>query len=333
MEIYPGKSTSSAASGGPRKRREAEFFASEENRKYVIQTLVSDLARAYIELRALDDQLEISNRTVKVRENSYELMKSRYDIGYDSKTPVVMTANLLHGARAVVPDLKKSIEQKENQICVLLGRNPGPIPRGKSLLAQNLKVTVPPGLTSDLLERRPDIRYAEDNLVAANARIGEAKAALFPTIKITGVSGWDSAALKSLFGAHASFWDIAFPSVIQPIFTAGRLQAQVRATEAQQREALLQYKKSIEQAFREVSDSLVGVRMLKDVALESEKQVEALREQKDLANDRFFGGVAPYLEVLDSDRQLFESELKLTQDRANELLAVIALYRSLGGGW
>ena len=312
---------------------QAEFFASEENRKYVIQTLVSDLARAYIELRALDDQLEISNHTVKVRENSYELMKSRYDIGYDSKTPVVMTANLLHGARAVVPDLKKSIEQKENQICVLLGRNPGPIPRGKSLLAQNLKVTVPPGLTSDLLERRPDIRFAEDNLVAANARIGEAKALLFPSIKITGASGWDSAALKSLLGAHASFWDIAYPSVIQPIFTAGRLQAQVRATEAQQREALLQYKKTIEQAFREVSDSLVGVRMLKDVALESEKQVEALKEQKDLANERFFGGVAPYLEVLDSDRQLFESQLKLTQDRANELLAVIALYRSLGGGW
>ena len=176
-------------------------------------------------------------------------MKSRYDIGYDSKTPVVMTANLLHGARAVVPDLKKSIEQKENQICVLLGRNPGPIPRGKSLLAQNLKVTVPPGLTSDLLERRPDIRYAEDNLVAANARIGEAKAALFPTIKITGVSGWDSAALKTLLGAHASFWDIAFPSVVQPIFTAGRLRAQVRATRPSSRKPCSSIRRRLSKLF------------------------------------------------------------------------------------
>jgi multidrug efflux system outer membrane protein len=316
-----------------REAARAEFFASEENRKFVIQTLVSDLARAYIELRALDQQLEISNRTVKNREDSLKLMKDRFDIGYDGRTPVVMTENLVHGARSVVPDLQRAIEQKENQISILLGRNPGPISRGKSLLEQNLTVTIPPGLTSDLLERRPDIRAAEENLIAANARIGEAKALLFPSIKITGVSGWDSAALQALIGAHASFWDIAFPSVIQPIFNAGRLRANVRATEAQEREALLSYKKSIQQAFQEVSDALVAVRRLKGVALESEQQVEALREQKSLANDRFYGGVAPYLEVLDSDRQLFDSELKLTQDRANELLAVIALYRALGGGW
>jgi multidrug efflux system outer membrane protein len=311
----------------------AEFFASEENRKFVIQTLVSDVARAYLELRALDQQLEISNRTVKNREDSFKLVKDRYDVGYDSRTPVVMTANLVHGARAVVPDLKKSIEQKENQISILLGRNPGPIPRGKSLLAQNLKVTVPPGLTSDLMERRPDIRATEQILVAANANIGQAKALLFPNIRITGAAGWESAALKSLFSAHGSFWDIVSPGITQPIFEAGRLRAGVRAAEAQKQAALLSYKKSIQQAFQEVSDSLVAVRLLKEVVFESEQQVEALREQKNLANDRFYGGVAPYLEVLDSDRQLFESELKLTQDRANQLLAVIALYRALGGGW
>jgi len=311
----------------------AGFFASEENRKFVIQTLVSDVARAYIELRALDQQLEISNRTVKNREDSLKLVKDRYDVGYDSRTPVVMTANLVHGARAVVPDLKKSIEQKENQISILLGRNPGPIPRGKSLLAQNLKVTVPPGLTSDLLERRPDIRATEQILVAANANIGQAKALLFPNIRITGTAGWESAALKSLFSAHGSFWDIVSPGITQPIFEAGRLRAGVRAAEAQKQAALLSYKKSIQQAFQEVSDSLVAARLLKEVVFESEQQVEALREQKNLANDRFYGGVAPYLEVLDSDRQLFESELKLTQDRANQLLAVIALYRALGGGW
>ena len=311
----------------------AEFFASEENRKFVIQTLVTNLARAYIELRALDDQLEISNHTVKVREDSLKLMTARYDIGYDSRTPVVMAANLVHGARAVVPDLRRSIEQKENQISILLGRNPGPISRSKSLLEQDLRVTVPPGLTSTLLERRPDIRVAEQTLVAANARIGEAKALLFPNIRITGAAGWESAALRTLFTGPASFWDLAMPGITQPIFNAGRLRAGVRAAEAQTQEALLNYKKSIQQAFQEVSDSLVGVRMLKEVALESAQQVDALREQKDLANERFYGGVAPYLEVLDSDRQLFDSELKLTQDRANALLAVIALYRALGGGW
>lgn len=311
----------------------AEFFASEENRKFVIQTLVSDVARAYIELRALDQQLEISNRTVKNREDSLKLVTDRFDVGYDSRTPVVMTKNLVHGARAVVPDLQRLIEQKENQISILLGHNPGPISRGKSLLEQKLTVTIPPGLTSALLERRPDIRSAEQTLVAANANIGEAKARLFPNIRITGTSGWESAALKTLFSGPASFWDLVFPGITQPIFNAGRLRAGVRAAEERKQEAVLSYKKTIQQAFQEVSDSLVAVRKLKGVVLESEQQVDALREQKSLANDRFFGGVAPYLEVLDSDRQLFDSELKLTQDRANQLLAVIALYRALGGGW
>ena len=311
----------------------AEFFASEENRKFVIQTLVSDVARAYIELRALDQQLEISNRTVKNREDSLKLVTDRFDVGYDSRTPVVMTKNLVHGARAVVPDLQRAIEQKENQISILLGRNPGPISRGKSLLEQKLTVTIPPGLTSALLERRPDIRSAEQSLVAANANIGEAKARLFPNIRITGAAGWESAALKTLFTGPASFWDLVVPGITQPIFNAGRLRAGVRAAEARTQESLLAYKKTIQQAFQEVSDSLVAVRKLKGVVLESEQQVVALREQKSLANDRFYGGVAPYLEVLDSDRQLFDSELKLTQDRANQLLAVIALYRALGGGW
>jgi multidrug efflux system outer membrane protein len=312
---------------------QAEFFASEENRKFIIQTLVTDLARAYIELRGLDQQLEISNRTVKVREEALKLVQARFDYGWDSQTPVLMTENLLYGARAVVPDLKRAIEQQENRISTLLGRNPGPIPRGKPLLKQNLTVTVPPGLTSALLERRPDILFAEQNLVAANARIGEAKALLFPNVRITGVSGWESAALKSLFYGPASFWDLVTPGVTQPIFNAGRLQAGVRVAEAQQQEALLNYKKSIQQAFQEVSDSLVSVRRLREVRLEAEKQVQALTKQTDMANQRYFGGVTPYLEVLDSDRQLFEAELRLTQVQANELLAVIALYRTLGGGW
>jgi multidrug efflux system outer membrane protein len=311
----------------------AEFFASEENRNFVIQALVTDLARAYIELRALDQQLDISERTVKVRDESLKLVKARFDYGWDSLTPVLMTENLLYGARAVVPDVKRAIEQKENQISVLLGRNPGPITRGKSLLQQDLTVAVPPGLPSSLLERRPDIRFAEEQLVAANARVGEAKALLFPNIRITGVSGWESAALKGLFTGPASFWDIVSPGLTQPIFQGGRLRANVRASEARKQEALLAYKKSIQQAFQDVSDSLVAVQRLREVRLEAERQVKALSQQTELAYQRYFGGVTPYLEVLDSDRQLFESELRLTQAQANELLAVIALYRALGGGW
>lgn len=311
----------------------AEFFASEENRHFVIQTLVTDLARAYIELRALDQQLDISERTVKVREESLNLVKARFDYGWDSLTPVLMTENLLYGARAVVPEAKRAIEAKENQISLLLGRNPGAVPRGKPLLQQKLTVTVPPGLPSSLLERRPDIRAAEQQLVAANARVGEAKALLFPNIRITGVAGWESAALKSLFTGPASFWDLITPGVTQPLFQAGRLRAGVRATEAQKQEAILAYKKSIQQAFQDVSDSLVAVRRLREVRLEAERQVKALTQQTELAYQRYFGGVTPYLEVLDSDRQLFESQLRLTQAQANELLAVIALYRALGGGW
>jgi NodT family efflux transporter outer membrane factor (OMF) lipoprotein len=246
---------------------------------------------------------------------------------------VLMTENLLYGAEREVPDLKRAIEQQENRINLLLGRNPGPIARGKSLLEQDLTVTIPPGLTSALLERRPDIRVAEQTLVAANARIGEAKALLFPNIRITGAAGWESAALKSLFSGPASFWDIVAPGLTQPIFNAGRLRAGVRTAEALQQEALLAYKKSIQQAFQEVSDALVGVRMLQEVTIKSAKQVKALSQQTDLAYQRYYGGMTPYLEVLDSDRQLFESELRLTQDRANELLAIIALYRALGGGW
>jgi multidrug efflux system outer membrane protein len=311
----------------------AELLATEENRRAVIQTLVTDLARAYIELRSLDLQLEISRRTVKTREESLKLVQARFDYGWDSQTPVLMTENLLYGARSVVPELERAIEQKENQISALLGRNPGPIARGKSLVDQKLEVTVPPGLPSALLERRPDIRFAEQLLVAANARIGEAKALLYPNIRLTGSAGWESAALKHLFTGPASFWDIAVPALAQPIFTGGRLRAGVRSAEAQTQEALLAYKQAVQQSFQEVADALVAVRKLREVRQEAEKQTEALDKQTKLAYERYFGGVTPYLEVLDSDRNLFEAELRLAQARANEKLAVIALYRALGGGW
>jgi NodT family efflux transporter outer membrane factor (OMF) lipoprotein len=312
---------------------QAEFFAAEENQRFIRQVLVTEVAKAYVELLALDRQLEISQETVKVREESLKLVKARFEYGWDSLTPVLMTENLLYGARAVVPDLKRAIEQKENQLSVLLGRNPGPIRRGRPLLRQDLQVSVPPGLPSSLLERRPDIRFAEQQLVAANARVGEAKALLFPTIRITGAAGWESAALKSLFTGPASFWDVVVPGLTQPLFQAGRLRAGVRSAEARKQEAVLAYKQTIQQAFQDVSDALTAVRRFREVRLESAQQVKALSRQTELAYQRYFGGVTPYLEVLDSDRQLFEAQLRLTQAQTSELLAIIALYRALGGGW
>jgi multidrug efflux system outer membrane protein len=311
---------------------QAEFFASEWNRELVIQTLVTTLAQAYFELLGLDLQLEISRRTVKNREQYLKLVKTRFKFGWDSLSPVYMSENLLYGATQTIPVLQRLIAQRENQINILLGRNPGKIERGKPLLLQDLKVTVPPGLPSALLGRRPDIRYAEQQLVAANAQVGEAKALLFPQISLTGTAGWESKALSHLFSGPASFWDIAL-GLTQPIFRAGSLRAGLRQQEAVKEAAVLNYKKTVQQAFQDVSDSLVAVRKIHDTRIEIEKQEQALAKQTNLAFERYFGGVTDYLEVLNSNQQLFQTELILAQSRTNEFLAVISLYRALGGGW
>lgn len=243
-----------------------------------------------------------------------------------------MSENLLYGATQVIPDLERLTEQRENQISILLGQNPGNIKRGKPLLAQNLKVTVPPGLPSALLERRPDILYAEQQLVAANARVGEAKALLFPQISLTGNAGWESKALSHLFSGPASFWDIV-SGLTQPIYRGGSIRAGLRQQEALKEAAVLNYKRTVQQAFQDVSNALVAARKIHDARVEVEKQRDALAQQTELAIQRYFGGVTNYLEVLDSDRQLFTVELTLAQVRTNEFLAVIALYRALGGGW
>jgi multidrug efflux system outer membrane protein len=311
---------------------QAEFFASAWNRELVIQTLVTSLAQAYFELLGLDLQLAISERTVKNREQYLKLVKTRYQFGWDSLSPVYMSENLLYGATQTIPALQRLIAQKENQISILLGRNPGKITRGKPLMEQNLKVTVPPGLPSALLEHRPDIRYAEEQLVAANAQVGEAKALLFPQITLTGTAGWESKALSHLFTGPASFWDIAM-GLAQPIFRAGSLRAGLRQQEAVKEAAVLNYKKTVQQAFQDVSDSLVAVRKIHETRLQIEKQERALSNQTKLAFERYFGGVTDYLEVLNSNQQLFQTQLILAQSRTNEFLAVISLYRALGGGW
>jgi multidrug efflux system outer membrane protein len=309
----------------------ADFFASEENRNLINQLLVTNLARAYIELLEVDLELEIARQTLKSRQASYRLVKFRQEGGVDTMLAVRQAEGLVYGASQTIPDLQRLIEQKENEISTLLGRNPGKIDRGK-LDEQDLLVKIPPGLPSSLLERRPDIRGAEQQLVAANARIGEAKALLFPQITLTASAGYQSAALSRLIAPASSFWTV-IPALTQPIFTAGRLRANVRAAEARKQQALLGYQQTIQQAFREVSDSLIGYRKLEETRREQEKLVATLTDQTRLARLRYRGGVTSYLEVLDSERQLFDAELNLARAKGNELLAVIALYRALGGGW
>jgi NodT family efflux transporter outer membrane factor (OMF) lipoprotein len=310
----------------------ADFFASQENRWFIIQSLVTDLARAYLQLRTLDLQLEVAKSTVEIRRKSLDLVKERFKFGLDSFVPVTMVENLYYGALESIPDLERAIEQKENEICILLGRNPGKIPRGKPLRQQNVIVSVPPGLPSSLLERRPDILAAEQQLIAANARIGEAKALLFPRITLTGKAGWESAALSALFTGKTSFWLLDTTADL-PIFNAGRLRANVRVTKAQQQQAILAYKKTIQQAFREVSDALIAVRKNREVRQDREKRFLAAEAQTKLAATRYFRGVTSYLEVLIAEQSRFESELAVVQALGNELLAVVALYRALGGGW
>jgi multidrug efflux system outer membrane protein len=309
----------------------AEFFAAEENRKLILQTLVTGLARAYIELLAFDLELDIARRTVLSRLESCRLVRIRQEGGVDSLLALRQAEGLVHGASMTIPELERQVEQKENEIMALLGGYPGPVRRGK-LLEQHLKVEIPPGLPSSLLERRPDIRSAEEQLIAANAKIGEAKAQLFPRIALTATGGYESRSFSELIDPASRFWTLV-PSLTQPFFTAGRLMANVEAAEARKEQALLTYQKTVQQAFREVADTLVGYRKLREKRQAQERLVNTLTDQARLARRRYHGGVSSYLEVLDSERQLFDAELILAQDRGKEILSVIALYRALGGGW
>ena len=231
-----------------------------------------------------------------------------------------------------IPDTERLIEQTENQLRLLLGQPPGAVPRGQPLTAQAQPPTVPPGLPSSLLERRPDIRAAEQTLIAANANIGVAKAAYFPTISLTGLLGFESNQLSSLFTGASGVWQFV-PQVTQPIFTAGRITAQVHLAEAQQQSALIQYEQAIQTAFREVADALVQYRRVAEIRTQQALLVTTLQGRSQLAYMRYRGGVDTLLNALDADRDLFNAELSLAQTRRNELLALVQLYKALGGGW
>ncbi|HXZ28707.1 MAG TPA: efflux transporter outer membrane subunit [Terriglobales bacterium] len=310
----------------------ADVLATEWGQRAVRTTLVSDVATAYFQLRELDLELEISKRTLASRQESLRLVEVRAQGGVTSMLDVRQSEQLVYQAAAAIPDLERRIEQQENFISVLLGQNPEPIPRGKALVDTRIPPTVPAGLPSALLERRPDIQAAEQQLVAANARIGVARAAYFPQITLTAVGGFQSSALTSLFTGPAGLWSFG-GQLLQPIFNRGRIRSNVRLTEAQKQEAVLVYQSTIQQSFREVSDSLIAYRKNQEVREQQSLLTRAAQDAVQLSDMRYRGGVTSYLEVLDSDTRYFSAQIGLAQAELNERLAMVQLYRALGGGW
>ena len=310
----------------------ANLLATEEDRKAVITTIVGDISAAYFNLLELDMELEIARETLATRQESLNLIRSRQQGGVATMLDVRQAEQLVYGAAQTIPDIERLIEQTENQINLLLGRDPGPVARGRSLSEQEQPPSAPPGLPSSLLERRPDIRAAELNLVAATANIGVAKAAYFPQISLTGFLGGQSSQLSNLFSGAGGAWNFA-PQVTLPIFNAGRVKSGVRFTEAQRQLASTQYQQAIRTGFREVSDALVEYRKVKEIRAQQEELVTTLQDRSRLAYLRYRGGVDTQLNALDADRDLFSAELSLAQTKRNELLALVLLYKALGGGW
>jgi multidrug efflux system outer membrane protein len=309
----------------------ADLLNAEENRKAVVSTLVSDVASNYFQLLELDAELRISQRTLETRVQSLQLTRHQEDHGTATLLDVRQAEQLVDSVAESITSLQQQIQQTENAIALLLGRNPEAIPRGLALIEQALP-DVPPGLPSALLERRPDIRANEQALIAANADIGIARAAYFPQITLTGVIGSQTATLANLFSGPTNAWTFV-PQITQPIFTAGRLKSGVRLAQALRDQAQVAYEKSIATAFREVSDALVAHEWTRAGRLEQEKLVVALEDRKRLAYIRYHGGLDTQLNALDADRDLLQAELNLAQIRYSELVSVVRLYRALGGGW
>jgi outer membrane protein, multidrug efflux system len=310
----------------------AELLSAVENRKAVVTTLVSDVSTAYFNLIELDTELEIARRTLASRQDSLRLIRLRQQGGVATMLDVRQGEQLVYSAAETIPDIERQIEQTEDQISLLLGKNPAGVTRGLNLIAQEQPPAVPPGLPSSLLERRPDIRVAEQNLAAANADIGVAKAAYFPKISLTGFIGGQSSQLDSLFSGPSRAWSFV-PQVTQPLFTGGQLKSNVKLAEANRQIALVQYEQAIQTAFQEVSDALIQQRRVREIRVQQELLVNTLRDRSRLAYLRYRGGVDTLLNALDADRDLFSAELNLAQTRRNELLALVQLYKALGGGW
>ncbi len=310
----------------------ANLLATEWAREAVISTLVSDVAAAYFQLRELDLELEISRRTLASRQDSLRLTQMLANGGATSMLDVRQAEQLVFTAGETIPDLERRIEQQENFISTLLGNNPGPIARGTKLTEQLHAPEIPAGLPSSLLERRPDIRQAEAQLIAANAQIGVARTAYFPQITLTATGGYQSSALTSLFTGPAGLWSFG-GSLVQPVFAGGRIRSNVKFSEARQQEAGLVYQQTIQQSFRGVSDALVEYRKDREFREQQEQLAFSAQDAARLSETRYRGGATSYLEVLTNETNYFAAELGLAQAQLNELLGLVRIYRNLGGGW
>jgi multidrug efflux system outer membrane protein len=310
----------------------ADLLAAGWNRRAVVTSLISSVAAGYYQLLELDLQLEISKRTLTSRQESLQLTQVQERQGAVSLLDVRQAEQLVYNAAQTIVDLERRAEQEENFISMLLARNPGPVPRGRKLTEEPHDPVVPAGLPSSLLQRRPDIQLQEARLIAANARIGVARAAFFPTISLTASGGVQSTALTDLFKGPSGMWSF-IGSLTQPIFEGGRLTSGLKLAEAQQKEALIVYQQTIQLAFREVSDALVAYRKNREFREQQELLAASTRDALSLSEQRYRGGAASYLEVLDSNTRTFAAELGLAQAQLNELLALVQLYSALGGGW
>jgi multidrug efflux system outer membrane protein len=313
----------------------AQLLATEDAQRTVMLTLVSDVASDYFTLLQLDLELQITRDTVKTQEGSVKLTSLRLGHGVATELDVLQAQQVLDTANAQIPDLEREIGQEEDAISILIGDYPQGVARGRPLAEQALPPDVPPGLPSSLLERRPDIRQAEQMLAAANAEIGVAKASFFPQISLTGSGGGAfgrSSLFSSLMSSQTGIWSYG-AQVTQPIFAGGALRGNLHLAESQHEQALIAYKQAIQHAFGDVSDALIGYQKLHEVRVRQEQVVRDLAESVRLSIMRYQGGTTTYLEVLDGQRSLFGAELTLAEARGNEYQSLVQLYRALGGGW
>jgi multidrug efflux system outer membrane protein len=309
----------------------ASLLASEQGKGTVVLTVVTSVANGYIQLRALDRQLEIAQRTSQSFREVTRLQKLRFEEGAVPESDYRQAQSQYQAAVAQVPELERQIARQENFLSVLLGRNPGPIERGREIDAM-LFPAVPGGLPASLLERRPDIRQAEQNLVAANADIGVAKAAYFPDISLTALLGLESAQLSNLFKGPSKAWSFG-AGLLQPIFNAGRIDSQVAQAEALQREALYVYQRSIISAFQDVENALIDRTKFGQIRDEQAINVEALRRFRDLADLRYREGATIYLEVANAEQSLFNAQLSYVATQSQLFQSYATLYKAMGGGW
>jgi len=313
----------------------AELLATEDARQVVVLTLVSDVAADYFTLLQLDLQLAITRDTVKTQTDSVKLTQLRLDHGVATKLDVLQAQQVLDTANAQIPDLERQIAQEEDAISILIGDYPQDIARGIPLVEQTLPPEVPAGVPSSIIERRPDIREAEQILIAANANIGVAKAQFFPQISLTGSGGGSfgrSSAFSSLMTTQLGIWSYG-AQVSQPIFTGGALKGNLHLAESEHKQALIAYRQAIQQAFGDVSDALIGYEKLHQVRMRQQDSVADLQETVRISTLRYKGGTTTYLEVLDGQRSLYGAELTLAAARADEYRSLVQLYKALGGGW